>query len=176
MFGLIVLSLRDLRKGDKVAVYYSFHFARDHWRVQQIEQMGALEGQPILNAQDWEKVKAKGAKAIEKWINDNMSHKSAVVVLIGAQTANRPWVRHEIIKGWSDKRKLVGIRIHGLKDGKGNTDAAGANPFEKIELDNGYTMASYVPVHNPAGADSKAVYASIQKNLKTWVEGGYKPG
>lgn len=46
-----------------MAVFYSFHFDRDSWRVQQIENMGALDGQPILNAQDWEKVKARGEAA-----------------------------------------------------------------------------------------------------------------
>lgn len=27
-----------------MAVFYSFHYDRDHWRVQQIMNMGALEG------------------------------------------------------------------------------------------------------------------------------------
>lgn len=69
---------------------------RDAWRVQQIIQMGALEGQPILNAQQWEAVKRKGDAAIKKWIADQMAYKSAVVVLIGAQTASRPWVREGV--------------------------------------------------------------------------------
>lgn len=157
-----------------MAVYYSFHFARDSWRVQQIEQMGALEGQPILNAQAWEEVKAKGDTAIKKWIDDNMKYKTSVVVLIGAQTASRRWVKHEIVKAWNDKRRLVGVRIHGLKDGGGKTDSAGPNPFEKIKLESGLTLASYVPVHNPAGADSKAIYNTIKSNLKSWADSGYK--
>ena len=47
------------------SVFYSFHYDRDAWRVQQIIQMGALEGQPILNAQQWEEVKRKGDAAIK---------------------------------------------------------------------------------------------------------------
>lgn len=156
-----------------MAVYYSFHFKRDAWRVQQIEQMGVLEGQPILNSQDWEKVKAQGDDAIKKWINEKMANKTAVVVLIGAATASRRWVKHEIIKAWNDKRKLVGVHIHGLKDRAGNTDKKGANPFA-IQLDNGQSMASFVPVHDPAGADSKAVYNTISSNIKAWADGGYK--
>ncbi len=50
------------------SVFYSFHYNRDAWRVQQIIQMGALEGQRILNAQQWEEVKRKGDAAIKKWI------------------------------------------------------------------------------------------------------------
>jgi hypothetical protein len=48
---------------------------------------------------DWEEVKRKGSASIEKWIDDQMHGKTCVVVLVGAETANRPWVIHEISKG-----------------------------------------------------------------------------
>ena len=66
------------------SVFYSFHYDRDAWRVQQIIQMGALEGQPILNAQQWEEVKRKGDAAIEKWIAEYPPHWGPVVVPVGA--------------------------------------------------------------------------------------------
>ncbi len=157
-----------------MAVFYSFHFDRDAWRVQQIEQMGALEGQPILNSQDWEAVKSQGDKAIEDWISANMAYKTAVVVLIGAQTASRRWVTYEIRKAWNDKRKLVGVHIHGLKDKDGKTDNNGANPFAAIKLANGQSMSLYVPVHDPVGADSKAVYNTIENDISAWADAGYK--
>src|SRR5690606_38219031 len=84
------------------SVFYSFHYDRDAWRVQQIINMGAVEGQTILNAQEWEAVKRQGDSAIQKWIKDQMAYKSAVVVLVGAQTANRPWVRYEIAYAWDN--------------------------------------------------------------------------
>lgn len=155
------------------SVFYSFHYARDSWRVQQIVKMGALEGQPILNAQEWEEVLRKGDAAIEKWIGEQMSYKKAVVVLVGAETADRPWVKHEITKAWNDKKPLVGIRINGLADSAGKTDSAGANPFSKVSFKNGGTLADYVPLHTPTGADSKAVYANIEANIGTWVDSAY---
>jgi len=162
-------------KGDSLAksVFYSFHYTRDSWRVQQIVKIGALEGQPILNAQDWESVKRQGDAAIKKWINDQMSYKKAVVVLIGAETAGRPWVKHEITKAWNDKKPLVGIRIHGLADSAGNTDLPGADPFAKITFPTGGSLASYVPVFSPSGSTSKAVYADIAANIGTWVDSAY---
>jgi hypothetical protein len=45
--------------------------------------MGAIEGQKILDSQDWESVKRRGRAAIEKWIDEQMRGKSAVVVLVG---------------------------------------------------------------------------------------------
>jgi hypothetical protein len=157
-----------------VAVFFSFHYDRDVARVQQVLQMGALEGQTILSSQKWEEVKSQGDKAIERWIDDQMKYKSAVVVLVGSQTASRDWVRYEITKAWRESRPLVGVRIHGLKDFNQKIDAPGANPFEKVSLKNGKKVSDYVTLHSPPGTDSRAVYASIKANLNTWVNGAYK--
>lgn len=156
------------------SVYYSFHYDRDAWRVQQIIQMGALEGQQILNAQKWEEVKRKGDAAIESWIANEMSYKKAVVVLVGAQTASRPWVLYEIRKAWTDKKPLVGIRINGLADNDQKTDAAGANPFEKVTLQGGGNLGAYVPLFTPTGLTSQQVHASIKSNLESWVDRAYQ--
>jgi MTH538 TIR-like domain (DUF1863). len=157
-----------------VAVFLSFHYDRDAQRAQQTINMGAIEEQTILNPQDWEAVKKQGKAAIETWIDDQMKYKTAVVVLVGAETASREWVKYEIAKAWDDKRPLVGVRIHGLKNLSEKTDTAGANPFAEVSLKSGKKVSDYVTLHNPAGADSKAVYASIKANLKAWADGAYK--
>jgi hypothetical protein len=157
-----------------MAVFYSFHYDRDYWRVQQILNMGALEGQTILNAQKWEEVKRQGDAAIETWIGEQMAYKSAVVVLIGSQTSTRPWVRREIAKAWDDKRSLLGIQIHGLLDSSAHTDSAGANPFKAVNLKSGGTVGDHVPIYTPTGSTSQQVYASIKANLTTWAANGYK--
>ena len=157
-----------------MAVFYSFHYGRDAWRVQQILNIGALDSQTILNAQEWESVKRKGDAAIKQWIADQMAYKQAVVVLVGLETSTRPWVVYEIQKAWQDKRPLVGIRIHGLQNSAKAVDTPGPNPFSLIKLDTGGTMGDYVPVHAPSGSTSGDVYASIKANLTTWVAGAYK--
>lgn len=157
-----------------MSVFYSFHYDRDAWRVQQIMKMGQIEGQPILNAQEWEEVKRKGQAAIEKWIATQMAYKSAVVVLVGAQTASRPWVLHEITYAWNNRKPLLGVRIHGLEDRSGTTDFLGGNPFASVAFQSGGNVGDYVPIYNPSGRNSKAVYADIKANLTTWVNGAYK--
>lgn len=72
-------------------VFYSFHYDRDVHRVQLVKNIGALEGQPLLNSQEWEKVRSGGDAAIQKWINEKMAYKKAAIVLIGKDTAGRPW-------------------------------------------------------------------------------------
>ncbi len=68
-------------------VFYSFHYERDVHRVQLVKNINALEGQPVLNSQDWEKVRQGGAAAIQKWIDGQMAYKRVVIVLIGKGTA-----------------------------------------------------------------------------------------
>ena len=157
-----------------MAVFYSFHYERDVYRVQLIRNIGSVEGQKLLNAQEWEAVRARGTKAICNWIDEQMKGKSAVVVLIGAQTASRPWVKYEIQRAWELCKPLLGIRIHGLSS-IGTTDTEGADPFCCI---NGSGRNPGVPIFDPTQRDfwgridSKATYAELSLNLKSWVGKG----
>jgi hypothetical protein len=85
-------------------VFYSFHYERDVNRVQLVRNINALEGQPLLNAQEWETVQRRGQQAVVNWIDEQMRYKRAVVVLIGQETASRSWVIYEIEKAWKEKR------------------------------------------------------------------------
>lgn len=157
-----------------MAVFYSFHYERDVHRVQLIRNMGSVEGQKLLNAQEWEAVRQRGTKAIQNWIDEQMKRKSAVVVLIGAETASRRWVKYEIQRAWGLRKPLLGIRIHGLSS-MGSTDAEGADPFCSI---NGSGRNPGLPIFDPTQRDfwgkidSKATYDKLASNLKSWVEQG----
>jgi hypothetical protein len=152
-------------------VFYSFHFQNDFWRTQQIRNINAIEGQTLAAANAWEEIKRKGDAAIKKWIADNMYGKSCVVVLVGEETAQRPWVLHEITKGWNDKKGVLGIRIHGLLNQQSACCTAGTNPFSKLTFkDSTRTLADVAPLKNPAGRDSKERYATIRDNIEDWIE------
>lgn len=152
-------------------VFFSFHFSNDFWRTQQVRNMNSLEGQALCSANDWEEVTRKGDASIKKWIDDQMHGTSCVVVLVGAETATRPWVLHEISKGWNDKRAVLGIRIDKLLDTNSRSSVSGANPFSKVTFTGTTrTLADVAPLKVPTGADSKAVYASIANNIEAWIE------
>jgi len=152
-------------------VFYSFHYAVDAWRASQVRNMGVIEGSAPVSDNDWETVKKGGDAAIEKWIADQLTGKSCAVVLVGAQTASRKWVNHEIKEAWNAKKGVVGARIHNLKNEFGNLGTYGANPFDELTLQNGTKkLSSLVKLYNPAGADSTAVYKTIKDNLADWVE------
>jgi hypothetical protein len=151
-------------------VFFSFHFDNDFWRTQQVRNINALEGQALCNANAWEEVKRKGDASIKQWIDDNMKGKSCVLVLVGEETAQRPWVIEEIVKGWNANKGVLGIRIHKLLDSNSNSSTAGDNPFGKVTIGENQKLSDIVPLKNPAGADSKAVYATITDNIEAWIE------
>lgn len=149
----------------RVPVFYSFHFDNDVLRVQQIRQMGMIDGGEPVTKNDWETVKRSGYGAIERWIDANMKYKRCVVVLIGTETHARPWVQHEIKKAWADSRGLLGIHIHNLRCPNQGTCAKGVNPFDQFEFRDGGTIVR-PPVYDPPSYDA---YNHIKNNLAIWV-------
>jgi hypothetical protein len=100
-----------------------------------------------------------------------MHGKSCVVVLIGANTAGRKWINHEIIKGWDDRRGVVGIYVHNLKNSNKEQSLKGGNPFANIRHgDTGQMLSSIVKAYDPPYYNSQYVYEHIQENLEAWVE------
>lgn len=156
------------------SIFASFYYNGDADRVQQVLKMGAIEGDSLVVAQDWESVKYKTDAAIEKWIHAQMLRKNAVVVLVGSETASRRWVDYEIRKAWDDRRPLVGIRIHGLKGLDGKTSSRGANPFSKVTLKDGTRLDSRITLHEPVGASSTDVYKNISDNIDSWIANAKK--
>jgi hypothetical protein len=151
----------------KRQIFYSFHFKNDVMRVQQIRNIGSLEENKPVSHQAWETVKEAGSKAIEKWIDDNMSYRSCVVVLIGEETAARPWVLYEIKKAWAEKRGVLGIYIHNLKCPNGGFGKKGTSPFEKMNFKKPDGTVVKIPCKNPNPGDA---YNDIKDNIEAWIE------
>lgn len=155
----------------KRPAFFSFHYENDAWRASQVRNIGVVDGNVPVSDNDWETVKCGGGKAIARWIDEQLKYKQVVIVLIGYQTANRPWVKYEIERAWELGKPMLGIFIHGLKNEFGNTAHQGQNPFDKVTAQNGEPLSRYVYTYNPAPyGDSKAVYNEIMINLGYWVE------
>jgi hypothetical protein len=110
-------------------VFYSFHYKPDSWRAAMVRQIGAISGNEPVSDNGWETIKKSGNAAIERWITNEMKGRSCTVVLVGARTAGRGWIKYEIAKSWSDGMGVVGIRINGLKNSKGFISQEGSNPL-----------------------------------------------
>ena len=153
----------------KRKVFFSFHYKPDHWRASQVRTIGKVEGNSPASDNDWEAVTKGGDKAIEQWIDEQMLGRSCVVVLVGAKTAGRKWIKYEIKKAWDAGKGVVGIHVNKLKDKSGDTAEKGSNPFGDITV-NGKPLTTYVKCHTPSGSSSTAAYKDISENIATWIE------
>ena len=149
--------------------FYSFHFDLDNWRAAQVRSMGIVEGNVPVSDNDWEAVKRGGDVGIARWIAGQLNGTSCTIVLIGAQTAGRKWVIHEIIESWNQGKGVVGVYIHGLKDQSGAQSFQGQNPFSGIMIE-GAPMSSIVRAYAPPFFDSQQVYGHIRNNMAGWIE------
>lgn len=147
-------------------VFYSFHFDNDVMRVQQIRNIGSIEDNKPVSANEWETVRRVSDAAIERWIEENMKYRDCVVVLVGKDTTDRKWVKHEIKKAWNDKRGLVGIYIHNLRCPRTGVCTQCKNPFDQFNV-NGTPLSSIVRYYNQNSWDA---YGDIKSNLETWVD------
>ena len=98
-------------------VFFSFHYPRDIWRVNQIRNIPNVTGTAAAGFQDaslWEEAKKKGDAEIKKLIDKALENTSVTVVFIGAKTAGRKYINYEIQQSIDRGNGIVGVRIHHL--------------------------------------------------------------
>lgn len=114
-------------------VFFSFHYDRDVRRIVQVRNSWVVrresEAQPFYDKAEFEEAK-KRAGGTEKWIEQQLSGTSVTVVLFGAETYERPWVRHEIKRSYELGKGIVAIDIHNVKDPQLGVDKQGQNPLD----------------------------------------------
>jgi hypothetical protein len=127
-------------------VFFSFHHQEDSWRIGQVRNSWLLQRgstNSFLDSAEWEAVERKGNAAVKSWINQELHNTGVTVVLIGKNTASRPWVKYEIEESYKRGNGLLGIRIHGVKDQDGKTSTYGRNPLDDVEVDSTDFMSEW---------------------------------
>ena len=154
----------------KRQVFFSFEFNKDVWRAAQVRNMGKVSNNSTFSDNDWEEVKSKSDADIRKWIDEQMSYRSCLVVLIGKTTSNRKWVKYEIEKAYELDKGIVGIYIDKLKDKDGNQTNKGNNPFYDIYTNGGNSLSEYVTCFDSKYSSSQYVYEDIFDNIEELIE------
>jgi MTH538 TIR-like domain (DUF1863) len=154
-------------------VFFSFHYD-DVWRVNQIRNSwvvaGVNETAGFVDKAEFESVERQGRKAVEAWIDRQLNGTSTTIVLIGAETANRPYVQYEILQSYKRGNGLLGIHIQNLRDSSGQTGWwAGPNPFNKVEVEGGIwgntPLSSKISVPIYDWVNDKG-----RENIASWIE------
>src|SRR3970040_1348181 len=104
--------------------FFSFHYQRDVWRVNQVRNIPNVTGCAAAGFQDaslWEEAKKKGDAAIKKLIDDGLLGTTVTVVFIGAKTAGRTYINYEIEQSINRGKRILWVQNHHLKDKDCNT-------------------------------------------------------
>jgi hypothetical protein len=140
-------------------VFFSFHYDRDIWRVNQIRKSDSFlksdQESGYFDHSLWEKTKLQGDDALRRLINEGLKGASVLAVLIGAETSTRRWVNYEITKASGDGMGVLGVYIHRMANSEGKTDTKGLNPLASI---------------GPAPATYDGVGDDGYHNFGSWVE------
>lgn len=154
-------------------VFFSFHYARDVRRIVQVRNSWVIrakgETQPFYDAADFEEAK-KRAGGIEKWIEDQLKGTSVTVVLFGAETYEREWVRHEIKRSHELNKGLLAIDIHKVKDPQLGADVKGRNPLDYWQIEQNGRKVPISSIYKTYDWIDNDGY----NNLATWIEAAAK--
>lgn len=148
-------------------VFFSFHYERDAWRASIVRNSGITKDVAgFSDAVDWEKIASRGDVAIKKWIDDQLVGTSVTVVLIGAETASRPYVKYELRRSWEVNNGILGIYIHQIKDSHQQTDVKGGVNFGlnfTVNGSNGKSFSERFPIYDWINDDG-------YHNFDKWIE------
>src|SRR3954454_15604324 len=95
-------------------VFFSFHYERDVWRASIVRNSWLTkerEAAGFWDAGIWEDAKKKGDAAIKTMIDNSLKNTSVTAVLIGKETASRPYVKYEIEQSIGRGNGILGVRI-----------------------------------------------------------------
>jgi antiphage defense system Thoeris ThsB-like protein len=159
-------------------VFFSFHHQKDSWRVAQVRNSWLAqkgESNKFMDAAAWEEVKRKGDAAVKAWIDQELNGTGVTVVLIGQETASRPFVRYEIEESFRKKNGLLGIHIHAIRNSDKKKSRKGRNPLDDFTASVGHPWLAIF------GYKTEKRYSEIfetfdwvkddgRKNMGYWIE------
>jgi len=104
-------------------VFFSFKYD-DVLRAMNVRNSNVISGalkSGFIDKADFEAVEKQGEKAIQKWIDEQLTGTSVTVVLVGANTHKSKWVKYEIEQSIARGNGLLTIDISKIADFNGNT-------------------------------------------------------
>ena len=100
-------------------VFFSFHYENDITRSMIVRNSWVTQGKEAAGFIDkaaFEQIKRQGDDAVHRWIDKQLEGTSVTVVLIGAETLNRPFVKYEICKSLQRDNAVIGVHINRIID------------------------------------------------------------
>lgn len=120
-----------------MARYVFFSFSYDdvkNFKVNVVRNSWLLSSntEKFIDSSIWEKEKSKGVNVIKNLIETGLKKTSVTSVLIGSNTAERRWVKYEIIKSFEKGNGILAVHINRIKGKEQIISAKGQNPLERL--------------------------------------------
>jgi hypothetical protein len=161
--------------------FFSFHYQPDNQRAQVVKQSWVTKpdraAAGFFDSSAFE-TKKRPNDVLKAFLNEQLKGTSVTCVLIGAETALRPWVRYELVRSFYRGNGLFGVRVHGIRNFAQQLGNPGSNPFDMLaysvvndrvywkEMNNG-AWSNYVEV--PSMALSDVSYDLNQEHNHTFA-------
>ena len=133
-------------------VFFSFHYQRDVFRVNQIRSIPNIIPEAAAGFRDaslWEECKRKDDAVIRRMIDQALLGTSVTVVCIGAATAGRKFINYEIRESIARGNGVLGLRINNLIGHDKRSDPQGEVPA--LLTQNGLPVYIYTNKDDLAG-------------------------
>jgi len=119
--------------------FFSFHYKPDATRawvvrnswVTKVSQ-GERDDAGFFDSSVFEAVQRESDDTLKRFLRDGLKNTAVTVVLVGAETALRRWVRYEIFRSFMRGNGLLAIRIHSIAGFNKMPSSKGPNPFDNV--------------------------------------------
>jgi len=119
----------------KRRVFFSFHYQHDIWRANQVRNSWRYNknnsriAEGFYDGSIWETAQRTSDTSLKQLIRDGIKNTSVTCILAGSNTAYRRWVRYEIARSVIKQNGLLTVKIHNLKNYKGQYSMEGTDPL-----------------------------------------------
>ncbi|MBT53692.1 MAG: hypothetical protein CMF72_09885 [Mameliella sp.] len=120
----------------KRRVFFSFHYQNDVWRANQIRQSwrhqheNTRQSFGFYDGSIWERSKRESDDSLKELIRQGVKNTSVTCILAGSETYERRWVRYEIARSILKGNGLLTVRIHNMRNSKGQISVKGEDPLD----------------------------------------------
>jgi hypothetical protein len=130
----LLRTLREASQSPARKVFFSFHYKPDVSRAWVVRNSWVTKEDRtdagFFDASVFEAKQRESEDSLKAFLREGLKGTSVTCVLIGTQTALRPWVRYELVRSFHRGNGLFGIRIHEIADFQQKTATPGSNPFD----------------------------------------------
>lgn len=118
--------------------FFSFHFGNDVSRANVARNSWVTQGREsagFIDKAEFEKIQRISERAVKQWIDSQLNGTSVTVVLIGAETFDRPYVKYEIEQSYKKGNAIIGVKVGGIKDMRTGLTSTSQNAVKVVGKD-----------------------------------------